>query len=236
MYNNTVTVYNDRTLYEGYNQNYYRYLWTEQHFPNNDFYRPVERRGYMSSTASGIQAFASPSATHDIVIDNLSKIIPDLTCHIEVGQASFQDSRLIVARKLAELKRRGCTVRAVLGAVPKALGPQAVEILRDARVPMRFNGTHEKDILVNAKYGVSPNRNLKIVFTGSHNLNGGANYYQDELFVKIVNGPLHDAFLAAWKPQWLSGTSSVPTARVRPGTEEPVDGVTDWEEYLDSRQ
>lgn len=153
-----------------------------------------------------------------------------------MGQASFQDSRLDVARKLAELKRRGCTVRAVLGSVPKALGPQALAILRRAGIPLRFNGTHDKSFLVDAKYGVSPDRNLKIVFTGSHNMNLGANSNLDELFVKIVNRPLHDAFLAAWLRQWNSGARLAPTAQFRSGTEAPVDGETDWEEYLDSRQ
>jgi phosphatidylserine/phosphatidylglycerophosphate/cardiolipin synthase-like enzyme len=235
MYNNTITIYNDRNLYDAFNQNIYRYLWSEQHFPNDDFLRQADRRGYASSTVSNIQAFASPSATHDIIIDNLSKIIPDSTCRIEVGQISFQDSRLNVARKLAELKRRGCRVRAVLGSVPKAIGPQALAILRQARIPIRFNRTHDKNFLVDAKYGASPNKNLGIVFTGSHNVNLAANSNLDELFVKIVNEPLHTEFLAAWQRQWDSGSSSTPTLQLRAGTQEPVDGKTDWEEYFDSR-
>jgi hypothetical protein len=57
----------------------------------------------------------------------------------------------------------------------------------------------------------------------------------DELFIKIVNQPLHTEFLAAWQRQWDSGSSSAPTTQLRAGTQEPVDGKTDWEEYFDSR-
>lgn len=198
-YNNTVTVYGDQKLYDRFVQKYYAKLWAREGQPRNDLFDGASSRGYITSKASGISVFASPDQDTDLVLRRLAPIQPGKGCEIRVAQAMIHDSRLAVVDRLADLKRDGCKVT-VTG---NHIQPKALAALKRAKIPIRINKTHDKLILIEAKYD---GRRRKVVLTGSHNLTASANYVNDELLVKIVNPPVYASFVAHFDKQYEAGT------------------------------
>lgn len=193
-YNNTVTVYGDRTLYDNFVGEYWAKLWNRTSFANNDYYDSATGRGYFGGSVANLQVYASPEQQTDIVYNRLTYIDPDTSCAIRVAENMFNDTRSNVAELLVAKKRQGCWVSVAVGSI----GSQSLAILRNAGIAVRRINTHDKFILVKGKYAGST-QTRRIVFTGSHNLSESANYLNDELFVKLEDDAIYAGFRYSWE-------------------------------------
>jgi len=199
-FNNTVTVYGDRTLYEQFEKGYFVKLWNQTHAPGNDFLEGDEKRGTFASAASSTTVFASPNQNADVVLGRLAAIEPGKDCRIRTSQSMIFDSRSEVVDRLIALKKDGCKVWVGGNHVHDA----QLAKLKRAGIPVHKTKTHDKLVLVNARYNGST-QPRKIAFTGSHNLTQSANSTNDELFVKIEDGKTYDALLGHFNASYNFG-------------------------------
>jgi phosphatidylserine/phosphatidylglycerophosphate/cardiolipin synthase-like enzyme len=202
LYNNTVTIYGDNTLF-GEMRSYLGDLYGREE--TGDYFDAGSGRGrYLADSAD---VFASPEAQTDIVMNRLDDITPDDQCEIRVMQASLRDSRLNVVNKLVGLARKGCRVSIVAHNIEAA----AKKALLDPTVPnltVHENDIHDKSFIVHAKYG---NARAFRVYTGSQNLGSGSAHRFDEIFVKLAaetggTHPVYDAYVQHFKDANQSGT------------------------------
>jgi hypothetical protein len=188
LYNNTVTVFGDGGLFtklRGYLDDLY------ERRSRADYYDPASGRGHLLAESADV--YVSPEQQTDLVVNRLDDINPDGSCEIRVIQASIRDSRLDVVSRLATLKQGGCKIQVVAQTVE----PRALAALSRANIPVRTKPIHDKSFIVHAKYGGVTERR---VYTGSHNLSGGAAHKYDEIFVKLAaerqaTHPVYDAYL-----------------------------------------
>lgn len=193
-YNNTVTVYGDRTLYDNFVGEYWTKLWNKTAYASNDYYDSATGRGYFGGLVANLQVYASPEQQTDLVYNRLTYIDPDTSCAIRVAENMFNDTRNNVAELLVAKKRQGCWVSVAVGTI----GSQSLATLRNAGIAVRRINTHDKFILVKGKYAGST-ATRRIVFTGSHNLSHSANYLNDELFVKLEDDTIYAGFRYSWE-------------------------------------
>jgi len=193
-YNNTVTVYGDRTLYDNFVGEYWTKLWNRTSYAGNDYYDSATGRGYFGGSVANLQVYASPEQQTDLVYNRLTYIDPDTSCAIRVAENMFNDTRSNVAELLVAKKRQGCWVSVAVGSI----GSRSLAILRGAGIAVRRINTHDKFILVKGKYAGSA-VTRRIVFTGSHNLSESANYLNDELFVKLEDDTIYASFRYSWE-------------------------------------
>ncbi len=204
-FNNTVTVYDDKRLHNGFVR-YFETLRAQSHFPGDNFYDASERRGYYDGAAATV--FASPDQDTDLVEARLNDLTPTNECRIRVAQASFHDGRANLARLLAKHKRGGCKVWVVIGHGPDGkpnIDATSLEVLRAAGISVHTHGhIHSKTVTVRASYGGTMKN---IVYTGSHNWTTSASRFNDEIFVRMNDSvPLYRAFLRHFSDQYNSGT------------------------------
>jgi phosphatidylserine/phosphatidylglycerophosphate/cardiolipin synthase-like enzyme len=189
-FNNTLTVYDDRVLYDSFVSRYFTLLYERTTSPNDDFY-DMGRRGFFESSASHIQVHASPAKNTDIVLNVLASVKAEAGCEIRAAQAFINDSRIVLVRKLIELKNLGCQVSLVVGDVQ----PSSLAALKAAGIAVRTDKIHDKYVMTYSHFAGSTERK-KIVFTGSHNWSYSANYENDELFVKVDDAAVYQAFIS----------------------------------------
>ena len=193
--NNTVVVYGDAVLYDGFRHRLWDLMWHSVHFPSNDFYDTSSGQGmFLGAPATKTKVFCSPQQSSDLWLGRLASVMVDATTELHVAQARFVDKRLVVADRLAELARAGATVRVLVSANPALLGPAVRRTLLDAGIALRTGNIHDKLVLVNSRHGVSRS-SRKVVLSGSHNFNFDANYRNDEILVKTFNDNLYDDML-----------------------------------------
>jgi phosphatidylserine/phosphatidylglycerophosphate/cardiolipin synthase-like enzyme len=198
MWNNMVTTYNGQGLYDLLNQRIYTPLWAQTHYANNDWYDSASGRGYGVDEASDSTIYASVDQDTDLWFNRLDGVDAGTDCEIRVAMLMFYDERIVVANKLRDLKRAGCQVYVVAD----GMEPSAISALKSASIAPRKNNTHDKFMIINARYGGSAARR-KIVFTGSHNLTHSAKWQNDELIVKVAdNAPMYDAFKLHFDRMW----------------------------------
>ena len=184
LYNNTVTIYGDGPLYDQM-RDYLDDL--RLRVRAADYYDPGSGRGHVLTASADV--YISPESTTDLVVNRLDDITPDSKCRVRVMQASIRDSRIAVVDRLIAMKRGGCQVQVVADTVE----PAALAALKGANIPVREMLIHDKSFLVYAKYGSAYQYR---VYTGSHNLSGGALRKYDEIFVKLApeTGAIHPVF------------------------------------------
>lgn len=197
-YNNTTTVYGDKTLYTRFRTKYFERLWLGHPLPRNDLFDQDSGRGYFTSAASGITVFASPEQDSDLVLARLKRIAPDDECEIDIAQSMIFDSRMEVVNEVVRLKKAGCKVRVTAN----NLQDQPKAAFAAAKIPVKKNRTHDKIFLVDAKVG---DKRQKLVFTGSHNWTQSANSVNDELLVKIANPAVYSSFKKHLDKQYEAG-------------------------------
>lgn len=136
-WNNGLTVYNDRKLYNQ-SRAMWSDMWAERNV-HNDYLRYVDAHatkyglanagdyGYKSRYAfNGMfysnlanvtiyptPIYATPSNGKDPVLMMLNRVIPDDDCRIRVQHNRFKYRRIAVAQKLVELSNKGCKVEAI---------------------------------------------------------------------------------------------------------------------------
>ncbi len=203
LFNNSFTVYGDKTLYDNFYNEQWLPQWQENTYADNDFYVASAPRGYFGSAASNVQVYSSPEQDTDLVANRLDYVDADSSCRIRVMEASINDTRSAVVDKLVSLHRSGCSVWVDAGAVQSA----SLSAFKAAGIPVHISPVHDKMILILAKYaGSSTDRTL--VFTGSHNLTKSALRYNDELLVKVEDSqPMYDAFYNHFNDAYNTGTA-----------------------------
>lgn len=194
-FNNTVTVYGDKELYERFERGYFDRLWKENHAG-----APA-----IASSASHVSVTASPSGP-DLVLARLASVVPTAGCNVRVAQAMIHDGRRRLVERLVELKKGGCDVW--VAANPNGADKAMIDLLQAGGIPVRKAHTHDKLVLVQAKIGCgSPqackyDKRRKVVFTGSHNWTTSANDLNDELFVRIEDDRTYDAFVGHFAAEY----------------------------------
>ncbi|MGW1365464.1 phospholipase D-like domain-containing protein [Streptomyces chartreusis] len=120
---------------------------------------------------------------------------------IRIVMLYFNDSRIQVADKLAELSREGCWIDIIYSSA----GAEIVSELNGAGIQHRRcmipNGPgidvrpHNKEILIDGDYAgdITPR-----VYTGSANLIGSSLRSADESFVRIISGSYHAKYLSTF--------------------------------------
>jgi hypothetical protein len=198
LFNNTVTVYGDATLYTGF-RTYLDHMFRQVR--TSDYYTPSTGRGHVLAAAA--DAYMSPESTTDLVVNRLDDVTPNADCRVRVMHASIRDSRMAVVNRLIAMKRGGCKVWVVAHTVE----PRALAALRGAGISVREHLIHDKAILVRGNFGGADRFR---VYTGSHNLSISANRSYDELFVKLAaetssSHPVYDAFFTHFNDAYNDG-------------------------------
>ena len=200
LYNNTVTVYGEASLYTQLRA-YLDELYAQHRYA--DYYDPDTGRGHLLAAAADV--YASPEATTDLVVNRLDDVTPDTSCRVRVMQASVRDSRLDVVSQLTRMKRAGCQVWVVADTVE----PDALAALHAAGISVRHMPIHDKSFIVYGKFGAAYQYR---VYSGSHNLSGSAAHSYDEIFVKLApeagaTHPIYDAYFTHFNDAYNSGTA-----------------------------
>lgn len=201
-FNNTVTIYDDQTLYDGF-QKFFNDMNGEPFLAGNDYFDKASGRGYFWSGASHTTVYASPEADtdSDLVAAQLARIQPDNSCQVRFMENNIHhDSgvRQAFFDQLARLDAGGCHMYAVAANMDPsarcAFYHDHITSHQDQTGLPNQVSVHDKSIIVHAKFaGSSTYRD--IVFTGSHNLTKSALRYNDEIFVKLTDStPLYQAF------------------------------------------
>jgi len=199
LYNNTVTVYGEASLYTQLRA-YLDELYTQHRYA--DYYDPDSGRGHLLATAADV--YASPEVSTDLVVNRLDDITPDANCRVRVMQASIRDSRLDVTAQLARMKRGGCQIWVVSDTVE----PDALAALKSAGIPVRHMPIHDKSFIVYGKFGTAYQYR---VYSGSQNLSGSSAHKYDEIFVKLApetgsTHPIYDAYFTHFNDAYNVGT------------------------------
>lgn len=200
LYNNTVTIYGEASLYTQL-KGYLTDLYNQKRV--SDYYDPDSGRGhFLASSADG---YASPEASTDIVVNRLDDITPDDSCRVRVMEASVRDSRMDVVNQIIKLKKGGCHTWVVADTVE----PDALAALKAAKIPVHHMPIHDKSFIVYAKYGTQYQYR---VYTGSHNLSGGSAHRFDEIFVKLAPEtgtahPVYDAYYTHFNDAYNTGAA-----------------------------
>jgi phosphatidylserine/phosphatidylglycerophosphate/cardiolipin synthase-like enzyme len=199
LYNNTVTVYGEASLYTQL-RTYLDELYAQRRFA--DYYDPDSGRGHLLAAAADI--YVSPEVQTDLVVNRLDDITPDANCRVRVMQASVRDSRLDVVSRLASMKRGGCQIWVVSDTVE----PLALAALKSAGIPVRHMPIHDKSFIVYGKFGTTYQYR---VYSGSQNLSGSAAHKYDEIFVKLApetgtTHPIYDAYYTHFNDAYNVGT------------------------------
>lgn len=196
-FNNTVTIYGDTELFERFNT-YFAHLFEERHFAGNNYYDAQAGRGfYVTPTA---RVYISPEQSGDLIANRLNDIVANDNCEIRISQSMMFNSRTNLIDVIAKKKAGGCKVWVVGNRIQST----ALAKMRNANFRLRQNKVHDKYILVNARFADS-NQNRTIVFTGSHNWTQSANYVNDELFIRLEDKALYDAFLGHFNSAYNTG-------------------------------
>jgi hypothetical protein len=174
LYNNTVTIYGDASLYDMF-RGYLDDL--RLRVRAADYYDPTSGRGHLLATSADV--YVSPESTTDLVVNRLDDVTPDTKCRVKVMHASIRDSRLAVVDRLVTMKNGGCQIQVVADTVE----PQALAALKAAGIPVRHMPIHDKSFIIYGKYG---NAYEYRVYSGSQNLSGGALRKYDEILVKLA--------------------------------------------------
>ena len=127
-FNNTVTVYDEPTLFAGLNANFSD-LWNRKHYSGNDYYDSASGRGYYMAT--GADAYASPEGTSqtDTIVTRLNDVTPDSSCRLRIGMSFVTTGRPELLAQVKRYKAAGCGVWMVVGTAPISVTMRLVEAL-----------------------------------------------------------------------------------------------------------
>ncbi len=192
-WNNTYTTVGDKTIYDANVDNFSDMLPDKT---NTDYYHTVESPPY--------KEYFFPRAGSTKSSDTLYNILNDVSCPstIKVTTYFWTNLRLYLAEKLADLKKKGCSVEVIY---PDGSGDQntieskVTAALLNGKVPTYntrpFSGryVHNKVILINGTYQGAPNQ--KIVYATSQNLTMTSLRESNEVMLRIPIPSVYDAYL-----------------------------------------
>jgi phosphatidylserine/phosphatidylglycerophosphate/cardiolipin synthase-like enzyme len=192
-WNNTYTTVGDKTLYDANVDNFKDMLPDKT---NTNYYHTVESPPY--------KEYFFPRAGSTKSSDTLYNILNDVSCPSTIKLTTYfwTNLRLYLAEKLADLKKKGCSVEVIY---PDGSGDQntieskVTAALLNGKVPTYntrpFNGryVHNKVILINGTYQGAPNQ--KIVYATSQNLTMTSLRESNEVMLRIPIASVYDAYL-----------------------------------------
>ena len=211
-FNNTITVYDAVTLFDGLNANFSD-MWNRRHYTNNDYYDSASGRGYYQANPADTYASPEGPGQTDTIVTRLNDITPDTNCRVRIGMSFVTTGRPELLTQIKRLKAGGCAVWMVVGgnATDGISMPQSVydELLAAGVAIRRKDKVHDKFFLVYGKYGTSY---LYRVYTGSQNWSQDALNENEEIFVKMAGEsgsvhPLYDGFYAHFNDAYNSGVT-----------------------------
>lgn len=210
-FNNTITVYDAVTLYEGLNANFSD-MFARRHYTNNDYYDSASGRGYYM--ANPADAYASPEGPGqtDTIVTRLNDVTPDTNCRLRIGMSFVTTGRPELLAQVKRMKAGGCAVWMVVGgnATDGISMPQSVynELLAAGVAIRRRDKVHDKFFAVYGKYGSSY---AWRVYTGSQNWSQDALNENEEIFVKMAPEtgvhPIYDAFYTHFNDAYNGGVT-----------------------------
>lgn len=211
-FNNTITIYDAVTLYDGFNANFSD-MWNRRHYTGDDYYDSATGRGYYQ--ANPADAYASPEGVGqtDTIVTRLNDVTPDASCRLRIGMAFVTTGRPELLAQVKRYRAGGCAVWMVVGgdSTDGISMPQTVyNELLDAGVAIRRKDkVHDKFFLVYGKYGTSY---AYRVYTGSQNWSGDALNTNEEIFVKMAPEtgtvhPLYDGFYNHFNDAYNNGVT-----------------------------
>jgi hypothetical protein len=201
LFNNTLTVYGDKVLFDTLNA-HADAMWAQRHYTSNDYYDSATPRGYVHSPATKTSLYMSPEQQTDLWDARLNDITPDDKCEVRVIHASIRDSRPAVTNRLIALKAGGCKVMIASDDVE----PKALAALHRAGIPVRRQVIHDKTVLHYSRMSGGSDYRYHVL-TGSHNWSNGALRQYDELLSRTESKPLYDAFVGHFNDVYNAGTS-----------------------------
>jgi phosphatidylserine/phosphatidylglycerophosphate/cardiolipin synthase-like enzyme len=192
-WNNTYTTVGDKTIYDANVDNFNDMLPDKT---NTDYYHTVESPPY--------KEYFFPRAGSTKSSDTLYNILNDVSCPSTIKLTTYfwTNLRLYLAEKLADLKKKGCSVEVIY---PDGSGDQntieskVTAALLNGKVPTYntrpFSGryVHNKVILINGTYQGAPNQ--KIVYATSQNLTMTSLRESNEVMLRIPIPSVYDAYL-----------------------------------------
>lgn len=173
-FNNAVTVYGDRRLYEGTHKVLVD-MWNQGR--RADYFQSSVPRGFVDGVSANV--YSSPEDDGDLMQRQLRMVDPDDRCRVRVMQNHINDTRMAVIDELVRLKRGGCKV----WVVAVEIQPRAQSTLKSARIKLRHHPeVHDKSFVI---YGKVDGRYRRRVWAGSHNLSNAALAKNDEAMIRL---------------------------------------------------
>jgi phosphatidylserine/phosphatidylglycerophosphate/cardiolipin synthase-like enzyme len=211
-FNNTITIYDEPTLYAGLNANFSD-MYNRRHYTGNDYYDSASGRGYYMATAA--DGYASPEGLNqtDTIVTRLNDVTPDANCRLRIGMSFVTTGRPEILAQVKRYRAGGCAVWMVVGGDSTAgiSMPQSVyNELLDAGVAIRRKDkVHDKFFLVYGKYGTSY---AYRVYSGSQNWSQDALNENEEIFIKMAPEtgtvhPLYDGFYNHFNDAYNTGVT-----------------------------
>jgi phosphatidylserine/phosphatidylglycerophosphate/cardiolipin synthase-like enzyme len=211
-FNNTITLYDAVTLYDGFNANFSD-MWNRRHYTGNDYYDSASGRGYYQATPA--DAYASPEGVGqtDTIVTRLNDVTPDANCRLRIGMAFVTTGRPEILAQVKRYRAGGCAVWMVVGTDDTggiSMSQSVYNELLDAGVNIRRKDkVHDKFFLVYGKYGTSY---AYRVYTGSQNWSQDALNENEELFVKMAPEtgtvhPLYDGYYNHFNDAYNTGVT-----------------------------
>ncbi|MFJ3441407.1 phosphatidylserine/phosphatidylglycerophosphate/cardiolipin synthase family protein [Streptomyces sp. NPDC086081] len=208
-FNDAVT-FSDGAVYDGY-ASYHEKLRAGRHLAGGN------TNAYFSTpTGSAYRGFFFPrgdSSYNNPATDTVVNALDEVSCSytgtdgkrhqtdIRIVMLYFNDSRIQVADRLAELRGQGCWIDIVYASAEPKVTSRLTGANIQHRACMIPNGPgidvrpHNKQILIDGDYNgdITPR-----VYTGSANLTGSSLRSADESFVRITSADYHAKYLSTF--------------------------------------
>lgn len=211
-FNNTITIYEEPTLFAGLNANFAD-MYNRKHYTGNDYYDSASGRGYYMAT--GADGYASPEGLNqtDTIVTRLNDVTPDANCRLRIGMSFVTTGRPELLAQVKRYRAGGCAVWMVVGtdeAGGISMSQSVYNELLDAGVNIRRKDkVHDKFFLVYGKYDTSY---AYRVYTGSQNWSQDALNENEEIFIKMAPEtgtvhPLYDGFYNHFNDAYNAGVT-----------------------------
>lgn len=241
-WNNVYTAVKDKTTFNFLN-NRLAEMWKDT--SGNDYAVKTSKASPSKTTYFFPWAVAKPSSSKQTVnpaTDPFTSFLENVKCtgmakgygnsqrrtQVLVSMYQWTSSRLYLARRLKQLKNKGCEVKVLMSASEWDL--EVMPILRKfdkkkAKTTYKYgnisirNGDrgskfiHSKYIIVNGKWG--SNTKAKLVFTGSGNWTKSALRFNNETSILVRSSKAYKQFKANWNKLWGSNKYSRPITKLK---------------------
>jgi hypothetical protein len=246
-WNNTYTIANNKTIYDGNVDNFNDMLPDKT---NTDYYHtvsggPCDPNG---SSAAVCKMYYFPRAGSTPSSDTIYNVLSDVTCTgaaggygasgktvIKIAAYDWTTRRLYIAQKLTELKGKGCNIEVIYPA--DNIDAEVASELRKKNIPI-YNGRidrdgdgvkelypHSKYLLINGVY--QGDSSFKGVYTASQNFTNNSLRESNEVLLRIPIDFVHDQYVGNFNKMKSYIINATSAAKTTAKTTAEVDSVRD---------